>query len=243
MLEICAVSADGDNNRIFTDISFTVPEGKTAALLGPNGCGKTTLLSVISAQKKAESGEVRLSGVPVKKGDSRLSCILQTYGIFPWLDVESNITLPLKIKKTPKQEIRKKAEWALNRFSLKKCRKQFPANLSGGEKQKLAIARTMVTRPELLLMDEPFSAIDTLTREELQDFLRMLLKEEKTSSLIVSHSIEEAVYLADTVFIMGKSPSKGLAAAVDIDTDFYGRRDRKFFSQVNNVRKIMESFR
>jgi len=242
MLKIKEISASWNGVSIFRNISFTIEEGKTAAVLGPNGCGKTTLLSVIAGQKEQDNkaGTIRLSESEIKKGDRRIGCILQTYGIFPWLDVEKNIALPLRIAGSSRIEIEKKINSALKRFNLSEHKKQYPASLSGGEKQKLALARTMVIRPQLLLMDEPFSAIDTLTREELQNFLRQLLSENRTTTLIITHSIEEAVFLADQIHIMGKKPSANLAGSVKVVRSFTGRSDSSFLSQVSYIRNILE---
>ena len=242
MLNVKKISASWKDLKIFSKISFTIEEGKTAAVLGPNGCGKTTLLSVIAGQKEQDNkaGTISLSGRNIEKGDRRIGCILQTYGIFPWLDVEKNIALPLRIAGRSRIEIENEINSALIRFNLSEHKKQYPASLSGGEKQKLALARTMVIRPQLLLMDEPFSAIDTLTREELQNFLRQLLSENRITTLIITHSIEEAVFLADQIHIMGKKPSVNLAGTVNVARSFKERSDPSFLSQVIFIRNILE---
>jgi len=243
MLEAANLSAAYPGISLFTGLSLSLTRGETAAVLGPNGCGKSTLLSLLTAQKKPLAGSVRLSGRIIGKGDKRVGCILQTYGIFPWLTVEKNIRIPLEISGLEEKEIRKKVSGIMRDFSINSLKERYPSSLSGGEKQKTALARTMASDPELLLMDEPFSAIDALTREELQDFLKDLLKGKKITTLIVTHSIEEAVYLADTIYIMGKKPSEGFVSAYRSGQDFTDRKDPAFFSHINNIRLIMESTR
>ena len=243
MLEAVNLSASYPGISLFTGLSLKITEGETAAVLGPNGCGKSTLLSVITAQKKPLEGIVKLSGRIIEKGDRRIGCILQTYGIFPWLTVEKNIRIPLEISGLEENAIRKKVSGIMKDFSISSLKERYPSSLSGGEKQKTALARTMASDPELLLMDEPFSAIDALTREELQDFLKDLLRGKKITTLIVTHSIEEAVYLADTIYIMGKKPSEGFVSVYRSGKDFRDRKDPGFFSHINSIRIIMESTR
>lgn len=243
MLEAVNLSASYPAAPLFTGLNLTIPSGETAAILGPNGCGKSTLLSLIAAQKNPLDGSVKLSGRLIEKGDKRVGCILQTYGIFPWLTVEKNIRIPLEIAGLDERVIRQKVLRIMDDFSISSLKERYPLSLSGGEKQKIALARTMVSEPELLLMDEPFSAIDALTREELQDFLKTLLRSKKTATLIVTHSIEEAAYLADTIYIMGDKPSAGFVSVYSSKQDFSDRKDPSFFLHISNIRKIMESAR
>ncbi len=240
MLDIKNIAAEYNGKIIFQNLDFNLQQGKTAVVLGPNGCGKTTLLSIIASQKKPYKGTVNLGGVPIKKGDTRIGFILQSYGIFPWFNIEKNISLPMQIREMEKEKIAERAKWAMNRFNLTEYKNCYPAFISGGEKQKLALARTMVMNPELLLMDEPFSAIDAFTREELQLFLKDLLLENKITALIVTHSIEEAVFLADKIYIMNSKPSVGFAGEFNIDRSFKDKKDSLFFSQVNDVKIFME---
>lgn len=196
------------NNQItpaLKDVCLSLPFGCTGVIIGPSGCGKSTLLSVLAGLNQSYQGTVLINGKP-PKDSNRTALILQEYGLLPWKTVWDNVKLGLQIKGFSKQEIDFKTEKIFHRLGLINLRKRYPAQLSGGQRQRVAIARSLVLEPELLLMDEPFSSLDALTREEMQDFLIKLWQETKLTILIITHNIEEAVFLGQKIFIMSACP-------------------------------------
>lgn len=187
------------------DVSLTLPKGSIGVLIGPSGCGKSTLLSVVAGLNPNYRGKVFLQGKrPEECRDVAL--ILQEYGLLPWKTVEENVGLGLMIRKVPKKEIRLRTEEILSSLGLVTLSKRFPAQLSGGQRQRVAIARSLILGPELLLMDEPFSSLDALTREEMQDLVLKLWQESQLTILLITHNIEEAVFLGQKIFVMSQYP-------------------------------------
>lgn len=183
------------------------PGGKISALLGPSGCGKTSLMHVMAALLKPSSGKVFINNEPMKGIRKSTSIIFQDFGLLPWKTVYANIELPLIINRMKKNQRKEIIMSLLKEFSLEKTVRLYPKQLSGGMKQRLAIARSLAVVPDLLLMDEPFSSLDALTREDAQDFLIDITSKRNITTIIITHSIDEAVYLADRVYIMsGKNP-------------------------------------
>jgi NitT/TauT family transport system ATP-binding protein len=180
-------------------------EGKISALIGPSGCGKTSLIRIMAGLLKPSAGSVVISGEEVRGVRKTTAVIFQDYGLLPWKTVLANAELPLEIAGV--KDRRKRAGALLEEFGLAPFEKAYPKELSGGMKQRLAIVRAMTAEPELLLMDEPFSSLDALTREDAQDFLLLVKRESRLTVVMVTHSIDEAVYLADSVYVMtGKNP-------------------------------------
>lgn len=206
-LEKC--SASYGDLTVFRDLDMTFFPGETSAVLGGSGCGKSTLLSVAAGLKKPSSGGVLLDGEPLEAGDSRIGLILQQYGLFPWMTVWENVVLGLKIRgrfrsRAARSSAEADAARVISLVGLDGLEKRYPGALSGGQQQRVAIARTLVSRPEVLLMDEPFSALDALTREGLQELLSELVSGTDIITIIVTHSIEEAVYLGRHVHVMAE---------------------------------------
>lgn len=187
------------------DVSLSLSFGCTGVIIGPSGCGKSTLLSVLAGLNQSYQGTVLINGKP-PKDSGKTALILQEYGLLPWKTVWDNVKLGLQIKGYSKQEIDFKTEKIFHRLGLLHLRKRYPGQLSGGQRQRVAIARSLVLEPELLLMDEPFSSLDALTREEMQDFLLELWQENKLTILLITHNIEEAVFLGQKIFIMSTCP-------------------------------------
>ncbi len=191
----------GNNLKVLGPINLSVETGEFLCLLGPTGCGKTTLLRILSRLEQADGGKINM-------GSGRLGYVFQQGALFPWMSVESNVIFPLKASGTAGGECRSRAEEMLNQVGLYEFRKNFPHELSGGMQQRTALARGLVTEPELLLLDEPFASLDTRTGISLQEMLRNLCGRLSTTVIFVTHNIEEAVFLADRIVVMGHRPGK-----------------------------------
>ena len=184
------------------------PKGEFVCLLGPSGGGKTTLLHTVAGFVKASSGQVSIHGEKVEKPDIRRMMIFQNYGLLPWRSVQKNVELGLESKKVPKAQRKEIAAHYLDLVGLGHCKEKHPYQLSGGMQQRVAIARALAVEPEVLFMDEPFGALDAITRMRLQDDVRRLSVEEKKTILFVTHDIEEAIILADRVVVMEPDPGR-----------------------------------
>ena len=230
--------------RVLEGVSITVPEGRTECVLGPSGCGKTTLLMIACGLKAADSGTALLDGSPVVSGDLRIGLILQHYGLFPWFTASDNAGLGLRVRGVPRRERHATVSALLARIGLADNADRFPSQMSGGEQQRVAIARGLSLSPRLLLMDEPFSALDALTRESLQDLLVRLLQEQRLSALIVTHSIEEAAFLGCAISLLAGSPSRIVER---FENPGMGSRDfrssSEYFNLENSIRTAMKDNR
>lgn len=190
------------NHPVLDDISFEIGANEVVSILGPSGCGKSTLLNIMAGLLKADSGNM----VFENKKKANIGMVFQEDALLPWFNVERNIGLGLEIQKVGKKERTEKIQWALKLVGLEGYGKYLPAQLSGGMKKRVAIARCLVIDSELLLMDEPFGALDALTRRKIQDDLLQLQKKEGFSICIVTHDVEEAIALSDRILVMsGKS--------------------------------------
>ena len=190
-------------------LSFDLHAGEFACLVGPSGSGKTTLLKCIAGLLEPTSGDIVLDGQPVNGPAKGLAVVFQEYGrsLFPWLTVEANVELPLKAAGVPKSERRQRAAEALEAVSLSHATESYPWQLSGGMQQRVAIARAIASHPSVLLMDEPFAAVDAQTRGELEDLIRDVWKKLNMTILFITHDIDESVYLAERVLVLSSSPT------------------------------------
>ena len=188
------------------DIDFNIPEGQFVCLLGPSGCGKSTLLNAIAGFSLPSDGSVVVAGKEVFEPGPDRGMVFQEYALFPWMTVEDNITFGLKIKNADPAQIETKLQELLKKLKLTDFRKRFPKDLSGGMRQRVMIARVLALDPPIMLMDEPFGALDALTRRSLQDELLKIWSELKKTVVFVTHSIEEAIYLADRIVVMSYRP-------------------------------------
>ncbi|WP_043678445.1 ABC transporter ATP-binding protein [Streptomyces xylophagus] len=191
------------------DLTFTVKAGELVCLVGPSGCGKTTLLKCMGGLLTPTSGEVLLDGVPVTGPPPGMAIVFQEYGrsLFPWMRVAANVELPLKEKGLPKAKRRELVTDALRSVGLPDAADAYPWQLSGGMQQRVAIARALAYEPQVLLMDEPFAAVDAQTRADLEDLVRVLWQERGITVLFVTHDIDEAVYLGERVIVLSASPT------------------------------------
>jgi NitT/TauT family transport system ATP-binding protein len=191
------------------DLTFTLQAGELACLVGPSGCGKTTLLKIMSGLLEPTSGEVLLEGKRVDGPPPGMAVVFQEYGrsLFPWMTVRENVELPLKQKKLAAGRRTELVEESLAAVGLAEAHAAFPWQLSGGMQQRVAIARAVAYEPHVLLMDEPFAAVDAQTRADLEDLIRDLWHKFKVTTLFVTHDIDEAVYLGQRVLILSNSPT------------------------------------
>jgi NitT/TauT family transport system ATP-binding protein len=191
------------------DISFTMARGELVCIVGPSGCGKTTLLKCIAGLLRPTSGVVQLRGQRVSAPPPNMALVFQEYGrsLYPWLTVRGNVELPLKHKKLSRTERERLVEDALAAVGLEHAARSYPWQLSGGMQQRVAIARAVAYEPEVLILDEPFAAVDAQTRADLEDLVRALHRDRGMSILFVTHDIDESVYLGDRVVVLSKSPT------------------------------------
>ncbi|MBI1752900.1 MAG: ABC transporter ATP-binding protein [Acidobacteria bacterium] len=196
----------GQSIQALQAIDLEIPRGQFVCLLGPSGCGKSTLLNAVAGFHQPTSGTIFVEGSAITEPGPDRGMVFQEYALFPWMTVEQNIAFGLQVKKTPKPAIRTKVDELLGLLHLQDFRKRHPKDLSGGMRQRVAIARVLAIDSPILLMDEPFGALDALTRRTLQDELLRLWLELKKTILFVTHSIEEALYLADRTVVMTYRP-------------------------------------
>ena len=212
-----AYAVDGGRKVAVEDISFEVFKGEFVCVVGPSGAGKTTLLRCLSGLMPPTSGETLFEGQAIDRVPEQLSVVFQDYSrsLFPWSKVARNVELPLKVEKVPKAERRARVEEMLAAVGLAGAGDRYPWQLSGGMQQRVAIARALAYRPELLLMDEPFASVDAQTRFELEDMILQIREDFGVTVVLVTHDIDEAVYLADRIVVLSKAPSV-VAQLVDI---------------------------
>lgn len=190
------------------ETSLTINEGEFITILGPSGCGKSTILRIVAGLEQASSGKVTFKGKEIKEPGIDRGMVFQTYTLFPWLTVEDNISFGLELKGIRKTERKEIARHYLNLIGLTGFEYHFPAQLSGGMKQRVAIARALANNPEILLMDEPFGALDAQTRLIMQEILLKAWEGSKKTILFITHDVDEAIFLGDIVHVMTARPGK-----------------------------------
>ena len=200
---------DGGDVEAVRNLTFDLRPGELACLVGPSGSGKTTLLKCISGLMAPTEGEVLLDGTRVVGPPKKMAVVFQEYGrsLFPWMRVRQNVELPLKNQGVPKAERDRLVDEALEAVGLAHVPDSYPWQLSGGMQQRVAIARAVAYQPEVLLMDEPFAAVDAQTRADLEDLIRTVWKKLRVTVLFVTHDIDESVYLGERVIILSSSPT------------------------------------
>ncbi|MCT2535839.1 ABC transporter ATP-binding protein [Aquibacillus koreensis] len=194
--------------KALENVSFTVPEGSFISLLGPSGCGKTTLLSIIAGILEPSEGTIQLEEKPLEASKLDIGYMLQQDYLFPWKTILENVLMGPKIQKMQKRAMKEKAIKLLEDIGLSKVIDSYPQSLSGGMRQRAALVRTLLTDPKLLLLDEPFSALDFQTKLKLEDLVSGLLKEFNKTSVLVTHDIGEAIAMSDKIFLMKANPGE-----------------------------------
>ena len=198
---------DGEPIQALKDIDLEIQDGEFVCIVGPSGCGKSTLLEIVAGLLGATSGEILLDDVPVNGTSRDIGVVFQDASLYPWKTIKKNIAFGMNISGIPKKEQEERVKKYVSMMNLSGFENKYPSQLSGGMKQRAGIARTLVMNPKVILMDEPFSAVDHLTRCTLQEELIKIRQEEKKTVLFVTHDINEAVYLADRVILLSPRPS------------------------------------
>lgn len=224
------------------DVNLEVGEGEFLAVIGPTGCGKTTLLRIVAGLEMPTAGQILMDGSPVFDLHSICTLVFQQYSLFPWLDVQHNVAFPMEMKGIPRLERTARAREYLELVGLSGAERAQPYELSGGMQQRVAIARALAHDPEILLMDEPFGALDERTRHHLQDVLLDIWQKRRKTIIFVTHNIDEAIYLADRIVVMATEPGRivgDLRIAVPRPRD---RLSAQFTEIHLKIRNIMEQF-
>jgi NitT/TauT family transport system ATP-binding protein len=211
-------------NTVLKNFSVTFETGKVNVLLGPTGCGKSTLLNIIGDILKPDSGRVVFAD-SISPGKN-IRCVFQHYTLFPWLKILQNVSFGMRMQKVPSGKSKEKALSMLETVGLKGYEKYYPHELSGGMRQRTAIAQALATEPKLILMDEPFGALDDFTRYELQDVLVELHKKIDLTTIFVTHSIEEALKLGDRIILLSRAPAQ-ISEDISIDFDKKSKEGQK----------------
>ena len=219
------------------EVSFTVESGEFVSILGPSGCGKTTLLFTIAGFIEATSGEVLCKGHRVTGPSFDRAVMFQEYGLFPWLTVSQNIAFGLKPKKMSRSERDDAVRRYLSMVHLKEFEDRYPYQLSGGMKQRVAIARALAPDPEVLLMDEPFGALDSLTRQRMQEEILSVWESTGKTVVLITHNIDEAIVLSDRILVMSARPG---TIKESVTVDKAGLREKRTRSSVKGFLEVRE---
>lgn len=227
------------------DLTFSVKEGEFVSIVGPSGCGKTTILSLIAGILRPTSGEILLANEKIEKPTSLVGYMFQRDNLFEWLNIWKNVTLGLRIKKSLNtNENKDYARSLLKKYGLDEFSSSMPSELSGGMRQRVALIRTLCLRPKLLLLDEPFSALDYQTRLLVQDDVSSIIKSEKKTAILVTHDIYEAIAMSTRVVVLSNRPGT-IKKIIDLDFDpkltpFDRRKLKKFNNYFDEIWGLLQ---
>lgn len=239
MIEVRNLTVSYGKETALDAFDLSIEEGTTCAIIGPSGCGKTTLLYALAGLIAPDGGTIRIQGDQVTGIRRRTGIILQNKGIFPWKTVWENVALGLEIRNVLPKEVQRKTETILRELDIEDQWNKYPVQISGGQAQRVAIARTLVTDPDLLLLDEATSALDALTKEALQNLILEIYQRYPLTLVTVTHSIEEAVYLGKQIVIMENTAVKKV-----IKNPYFGvemiRNQPEFHQMCTEVRRCLE---
>lgn len=225
-------------------VDMTINKGEFVCIVGTSGCGKSTLLNIIGGFEPYTSGKILINGKNVNLPGADRGVVFQTYTLFPWLTVEKNIQYGLKIKGMSKEQMSAISDDYLKKIHMEGFAKMLPKELSGGMKQRVAIARTLANQPEVLLMDEPFGALDAQTKSKMQVLIREIWQNEKPTIIFITHDIEEAVYLSSKIYVMSANPGrirKVIKTSLPEVRDLAIKDTGKFIELKNYVRDMLYS--
>ena len=226
-------------DEIYSGFSWSVADGETWAVLGPSGCGKTTLVYLLAGLRRPCSGSVRVDGLEVTAPRTSTGLILQDHGLLPWAKAKDNVELGLRIRKMPSRERDARVEYWMKRLGIDIVANKYPSQLSGGQRQRVAIARTLVLDPTLLLMDEPFSSLDSSTREDLQDLVARISEGSGMTTVLVTHDPQEAVFLGMRILIVGYPPVASYVVIDNPEAQSAGYRQSPiFYERCAQVRAV-----
>ncbi|MBR2216462.1 MAG: ABC transporter ATP-binding protein [Selenomonadaceae bacterium] len=227
-----------------TGVNLTVPTGTVCVLIGPSGCGKSSLLRAVAGLQSAAGGEVLVDGLPLKPTEKKIGFMPQNYGLLPWRTVRDNALLGCRIKGTIDSGTEARLARLLAVLGLKGMEDRYPGELSGGQQQRVSLARIFLMEPDILLMDEPFSALDTITREDMQEVFLSLWRKQAVTTLLVTHYVEEALYLGNKIVLMASHPGRvtdvmenPLFGATDL------RSDPAYFALAGELRRKIKETR
>lgn len=231
--------------KVLENVDLHVDYGDFVCVLGPSGCGKTSLLRIVAGYEQPSSGEVTINGEKHKGPNADIGVVFQQANLFPWLSIEKNIEFGLKMKKLSKLERKAIVPKYLNMVGLSPFSSLLPHELSGGMKQRAQIARTLATEPKVILMDEPFSALDSITRQDLQEQLRKLWKQTNKTIIFITHDVDEAIFLGNRIITINGSPGK---ITLNLDNPLYERvvegsdyRDLKGYNELRH--RLLDTLR
>jgi ABC-type nitrate/sulfonate/bicarbonate transport system ATPase subunit len=238
-LQLLNVNKSFGSLKVLNDINITIEKGEFAAVVGPSGCGKSTALRMFAGLEFPSSGEVLANGEFIKAPSPQRMMIFQEHALYPWSTVEENISLGLELAKVKKSERRKRVNAVLDKVNLGGFNDFYPSQLSGGMKQRVAIARALIMDPDILLMDEPYGALDAMTRLTMQNELIKLWEGTGKTMFLITHDIDEALYLADKIFVMSARPGEIIHT---IKSELPRPRDRnseKFFAYRKEIMHLL----
>jgi ABC-type nitrate/sulfonate/bicarbonate transport system ATPase subunit len=233
-------STGKQTSTVLTDVNFEVGQGDFVTILGQSGGGKSTLLKLLGGFIPPSTGQVLFHGMPLKGITSKIGMVFQENTLYPWLTVEQNIGFGFKVRgKKPAQYVHQVRE-VLEQVDLAHARKLYPHQLSGGMKQRVSIARSIAVRPDVLLLDEPFSALDIQLRRRLQQFLASVWQETATTMILVTHNVEEAILLGQQLIVVGDRPGRIIEKVGLVDARFRDRYDPRFLALQRHLESVIE---
>jgi len=230
------------DTKVLDDFNLAISPGEIVAVLGPSGCGKTSLLNILAGLVRHFTGDVTLNGEPIDNKQKTIGFIAQDYGLLPWMTVYQNIVLPLKVKGLSVKNYKDRVSDLLNALDISHLKARYPLSLSGGQRQRVAIASAFLLDLDLLLMDEPFSALDQMTKEATQNLFFRIWQARKPTTIFITHSIDEAVFMGQKIVLMSKPPGSILNI---MENPTFGQPDARaseaFAGVCRQIRTLIES--